>query len=110
MTTLAGEVHHADVAPRVHKLKCSVRTAVFQAGLVIGAGVADRCDSGGRRAYRDSGLARHGAVAREAVSEVSPGIEPGQMVHSGGESAPLACVDRRVRAQRSVTDDIGRHH
>lgn len=55
--------------------ECSVRAAVYQAGLLIGAGITDRCDSGWRRAYRDGGLARHGAVARGTVPEILPGAD-----------------------------------
>src|SRR6478735_6063942 len=68
MTTLPREVHHVDVTPRAHELECRVRAAVFQAGLVIGAGIAERRNSGDRHAHRDGALACHGAGMRRSTT------------------------------------------
>lgn len=69
--------------PPAHELECSVRTAAFQAGPVIGSGVADRWDSGGLHAYRDDDLAHHRTVARSPILEVLPSIEQSQIVQPG---------------------------
>lgn len=86
--------------PRAYKLDCSFRAAVFQARWAVGAIVAGRRDSGGWFAYGDGGIAGNGAVARAAIPEVSPGVEPGPMVYPGGQPEVVAGVRRREYRQR----------